>query len=223
MLYEKTNGNNSLLDELKSFCLALILVTSLFYIGLNSFHFNHSVSSFTTVAKVDSKFNSVLNEINTETEICRDLIVSNNLDKKIKLLPTINTQIPVAKSIKRLTKQMKIKDPVSIKSPTGLSSSLKPVKSPTKKKQTPAPITMEPILGVSKPYTLSKAISKESAFKNISNPTSNPTSDTDTKLAGARNPAGTICNLHDHIPTDQTKKLMASHEVELTKSHTGNN
>ena len=202
MLYEKTNENNSLLEELKSFCLALILVSSLFYIGLNSFHFDHSGNTFATVEKVEILGHPVLSDlVNTEIEICRDLIVDNNLSNKTKLLPTINTQIPIVKSTKRLTKKLKIKDPVSFTPPTGLSSSFKSLIKPVKKIQTPVSVKPEPILGVSKPYTLDNSISETNSL-NCNNKIANSSN-------LCKNKKITTC-VFDHIPTNQTKWLMAS-------------
>lgn len=166
MLYDKTNENNSFLEELQSFCLALIAVSTFFYIGLNSLHFNHGMNTITSVevSTVDaiSFINQPVffNEFNAEVEICKDLIVDIQPDNKTPLLPTINTQTPIRKSKKRLVKKMKIEDPVITTPPTGLSSSsFKAIKKPVKAIKLPVTHQQEPVLGVSKPYILNKSLS----------------------------------------------------------------
>ena len=103
----------------------------------------------------------VLDEaFNTEIEICQDLVLDTEFDNKEKNHLTINTQIGFVKSLTRLTNKMEIKDPVIITPPTGLSSSFKNLKKPVKKIETPVNKPQpEPILGVSKPYTLKNTLS----------------------------------------------------------------
>ena len=216
MLYEKTNENNSLLEELKSFCLALILVTTLFYIGLNSFHFDHSEDLYHTTDQFNKETESIATELFIPVfEICKDLIVDKTSDKKVQLLRTINTQARPSKSISVLKRKMKIKDPVISTPPTGLSSSFKDRKKPVKKIKTPVTtIKQEPVLGVSKPYILNKSLSK---YKNIID--FNKYNNLHTNSCKIKNNILRVLKRIDHIPTYQTNKLLAFNDIELNKSH----
>lgn len=182
MLYRKTNENNSLLAELKSFCIALILVSTLFYIGLNSCHFNHNSLAYVPVIEAEE----YKKEFIPQLEICRDVIgnssiisIATTANKKTNPFITINTQIPLVKSVQRHTRKLKIKAPETDKPPTGLSSSFKASQQQSIKtnsvKEIKTPVTSNtsteeiPILGISKPYTLNESLFNQDDLNSYNN------------------------------------------------------